>query len=194
MCIKIWKAPTCKLIINKTELQEILFPLLIHNKIFFLTETRINQFNLAMYILKNDIKLYDEINKDKIENTFCLPIKTNDYTLLPFFRNWIVGFTCSEGSFFIKSNNDGCFKLKQRLHTNLFEAFKIIFETNRKIGTTNNYNQFGVSSKAEIQKVINYFSFEGLHPLIGLKYIQYIKWLDNLKSSTRYNRLNYPIL
>ena len=85
------------------------------------------------------------------------------------------------GSFFIKMNNDGCFQLKQRVHSNLFEAFKLIFGgsieslTNRKIDTANNYNQFGVSSKSDIQTVINFFSFQGLHPLIGLKYIQYIK-------------------
>ena len=80
------------------------------------------------------------------------------------------------------------------MHTNLFEAFKLVFETNRKIDTTNNYNQFSVSSKSDIQKVINFFSFEGLHPLIGLKYIQYSKWLNNLKNSLRYNKLNYPLL
>ena len=60
------------------------------------------------------------------------------------------------------------------MHTNLFEAFKLVFKTNRKIDTTNNYNQFGVSSKSDIQKVIDFFSFSGLHPLIGLKYIQYV--------------------
>jgi hypothetical protein len=113
---------------------------------------------------------------------------------LPFFKNWIVGFTCSEGSFFIKSNDDGCFQLKQRIHTNLFEAFKLVFKTNRKIDTTNNFSQFSVSSKSDVQIVINFFSFEGLHPLIGLKYIQYIKWLNNLQNSTRYNKLHYPAL
>ena len=81
----------------------------------------------------------------------------------------------AEGSFFIKSNNDGCFQLKQKIHTNLFEAFKLIFSTNRKINTTNNYSQFSVSSISDIQKVINFFSFSGLHPLVGLKYIQYAK-------------------
>ena len=90
-----------------------------------------------------------------------------------------MGFTCSEGSFFIKSNNDGCFQLKQRIHSDLFEAFKLIFSSatpqNRKIDSTNNYNQFGISSKSDIQKVINFFSFLGLHPLVGLKYIQYVK-------------------
>jgi hypothetical protein len=190
------KSPCCKLVINRTELQEVLFPLLLHNNIFFLTETRIDQFNLAMYILKNDIKMFDYLpsSKNIIENVFELPDNANDYTLLHFFKNWIVGFTCSEGSFFIKNNNDGCFQLKQRIHTNLFEAFKLIFNTNRKIGTTDNFNQFGVSSKSDIQTVINFFSFEGLHPLIGLKYIQYLKWLNNLQNSKRYNKLHYPQL
>ena len=189
------RSPTCKLVINKTDLQEVLFPLLLYNKIFFLTNTRINQFNLAMFIFKNEIKIYDQIpDINKIPAVFEIPKNPFDYTLLHFFKNWIVGFTCSEGSFFIKSNNDGCFQLKQRIHTSLFEAFKLIFDTNRKIDTTNNYSQFGVSSKSDIQKVINLFSFSGLHPLIGLKYIQYVKWLNNLRYSSRYSGLNYPRL
>ena len=188
------RSPTCKLVINKTDLQEVLFPLLIYNNIFFLTDTRVDQFNLAMYILKNDIKLYNEIhNINNIPTIFEIPKNPFDYTLLHFFRNWIVGFTCSEGSFF-KSNNEGCFQLKQKIHYNLFEALKLIFDTNRKIDITNNYNQFGVSSKSDIQKVINYFSFSGLHPLIGLKYIQYVNWLNNLRESSRYSSLNYPQL
>lgn len=194
------RSPTCKLIINKTDLQEVLFPLLIFQNIFFLTLTRKDQFNLAMYIMKNDIKLYNQIpDINNIPAVFEIPknsaLRALDYTLLPFFRNWIVGFTCSEGSFFIKSNHDGCFQLKQRIHTNLFEAFKLIFRacaTNRKIGTTDNYSQFGVSSKADVQNVIYFFSNSDLHPLVGLKYIQYIKWLNNLRESSRYSNLNYP--
>lgn len=82
----------------------------------------------------------------------------------------------SEGSFFVKSNNDGCFQLKQILHVMLFEAFNMVFNTSRKIDTEKGiYNQFSVSSKADIQTVINFFSFSGLHPLIGLKGIQYYK-------------------
>ena len=88
------RSPSCKLVINRTELQEILFPLLIHNNIFFLTETRINQFNLAMHILKKDIKMYDEIpSRDNIEDVFKLPEDAKSYTLIHFFKNWIVGFT-----------------------------------------------------------------------------------------------------
>uniref|UniRef100_UPI0024100973 hypothetical protein n=1 Tax=Diaporthe sojae TaxID=165439 RepID=UPI0024100973 len=176
------RSPTCKLVINKTDLQEILFPLLIYHKIFFLTITRMDQFNLAKYIMKNDIKLYSQIpNLNNIPAVFEIPENPIDYTLLHFFKNWIVGFACSEGSFFIKSNNDGCFQLRQRIHTNLFEAFKLIFNTNRKIDTTNNFNQFGVSSKSDIQKVINFFSFSGLHPLVGRRLIEYLSWVETLK-------------
>lgn len=185
------RSPTCKLVINKTELQTILFPLLLHYNIFFLTETRINQFNAAMHILKNDIREYNMIGSE-IKPTFTIPNEPQKYADLHFFNNWIVGFTMAEGSFFVKANNDGCFQLKQKLHLNLFESFKIVFETRRRIDTSENYNQFGVSSKADIQKVINFFSFSGLHPLIGLKNIQYIQWLNNLRTSVRYKDLVFP--
>lgn len=82
------RSPTCKLVINKTDLQEILFPLLIYHNIFFLTITRRDQFNLAMYIMKNDIKLYNQIPDIKnIPVVFKLPQNSFDYTLLHFFRN-----------------------------------------------------------------------------------------------------------
>jgi hypothetical protein len=189
------RSPTCKLIINRTDLQEVLFPLLLYHNIFFLTVTRKTQFDLAMYILKEDIKTFDNIpSKEKIPTIFKLPETSLDYTKLPFFKNWIVGFTMSEGSFFMKKNNDGCFQLKQRVHVDLFEAFRLIFNTSRrKIETEKGlYNQFGVSSKADVQTVINFFSFSGLHPLVGLKGIQYLKWLDSLRNSSRYKNLNFP--
>ena len=188
------KSPSCKLIINRTDLQEVLFPLLLHHGIFFLTETRRAQFDLAMFILKNDIKVYDQIPaRGDLPTLFKLPKTALDYVSLPFFKNWIVGFTISEGSFFVKNHNDGCFQLKQRVHVLLFEAFKLVFKTSRKIFTEKDlYNQFSVSSKADIQTVINFFSFSGFHPLIGLKGIQYLKWLTVLRNSSRYGNLNFP--
>lgn len=187
------RSPTCKLIINKTDLQEVLFPLLLHHNLSFLTETRNNQFNTAMVILEQDIKRFDNIpNISKIPKLFYVENSEN-YVKLSFFKNWIVGFTMAEGSFFIKSNNDGCFQLKQKIHTSLFESFKLVFNTNRKVDIEKNmYNQFSVSSKNDIQTVINFFSFSGLHPLIGLKGISYLKWLNDLKITNRYGNLNYP--
>ena len=54
------------------------------------------------------------------------------------------------------------------------------------------YNPFSVSFKADIQTVINFFSFSGLHPLIGLKGIQYLKWLTIIRNSSRYSNLIFP--
>lgn len=80
--------PCCKLVINKTDLQEVLFPLLIYHDIFFLTETRNDQFNTAMFILNQDLKKYDEIpNIKDITKIFVLPVNAEDYIKLSFFRN-----------------------------------------------------------------------------------------------------------
>ena len=190
------KSPSCKLIINRTDLQEVIFPLFIHHGIFFLTDTRRTQFDLAMFMLKQDKKVYGELpvkGKVEIPTMFKLPETALDYVSLPFFKNWIVGFTMSEGSFFIKNNNDGCFQLKQRVHIMLFEAFKLVFNTSRKIDIEKGiYNQFSVCSKTDIQTVIDFFSFSGFHPLIGVKGIQYFKWLKSLRNSSRYHNLNFP--
>ena len=190
------KNPICKLIINKTDLQEVIFPLLIHHNIYFLTKSRRAQFDLAMFIFKNDVKLYKEISQIKdVPTIFELPYTALEYLSLAFFKNWLVGFTNAEGSFCIKKNNDGCFQLKQRIHLQLFEAFKLLFNTKRNNSIEmDRYIQFSVSSKTDIQTVINFFSFTGLHPLIGLKNIQYFKWITSLQNSIRYKNLNFPSL
>ena len=188
------KNPICKLTINKTDLQEIIFPLLLHHNIFFLTESRRAQFDLAMLIIKNDLKLFNQIsNYNKVPTIFELPKTASEYLSLAFFKNWLVGFTNAEGSFCKKKNNDACFQLKQIIHVQLFEAFKLLFKTNRNISIEmGKYAQFSVSSKTDIQTVIDFFSFSGLHPLIGLKYIQYLKWITSLQNSYRYKNLNFP--
>ena len=80
------RSPTCKLVINRTDLQEVLFPLLLYHNIFFLTDTRIAQFNLSMYILEKDIKMYNEI-PSSIPAVYKLPDNPADYILLHFFKN-----------------------------------------------------------------------------------------------------------
>jgi hypothetical protein len=80
--------PTCSLIINRTDLQEIIFPLLIHHGIFFLTDTRRAQFDKAIFIFKNNIKLYDQVSNIKeIPTEFQLPITPSNYLELAFFKN-----------------------------------------------------------------------------------------------------------
>jgi hypothetical protein len=186
------RSPACKLIINKTDLQEIFFPLLVYHNIQFLTMQRSSQFNMAMFVLKNNITSYSCL-PNSAPNFYELPVDARDYVNLPFFKNWIVGFVVVEGSFFIKENKEGSFQIKQKMHYEMFEAFKIVFNTNRKISIDKFcYSQFGVSSKADIQRVIDFFSFSGLHPLVGLKCIQYLSWLEDLSKSTRYKILKFP--
>ena len=226
------KKPSCRLIINRTELQEIIFPLLIYHGIFFLTEARRDQFDLAMFIFKNDIKLFDKLpnsggnafatccwcsppngaacasegtdtskrratldSRKEIPTIFELPNTASGYLKLAFFNNWLVGFTNAEGSFLINKNNDGCFQLKQRIHLELFEAFKLLFDSKKNTYfEKDKYIQLSLSSKTDIQKVINFFSFSGFHSLIGKKSIQYFRWLTNLRNSNRYKNLNFPPL
>ena len=89
--------PICKLVFCKTDLQEVIFPLLMHHNIFFLTESRRAQFDLAMFIFKNDLKLYNLISSQgqikEIPTIFELPKTASDYLSLAFFKNWLVGFT-----------------------------------------------------------------------------------------------------
>jgi LAGLIDADG endonuclease len=128
----------CKLVIHKSELQNVLFPLLLNYNIFFLTKERRAQYLKALYIMKNNITLYNEI-PNSIDESFVneyYPLSLNkieDIINLRFFNDWIVGFTIAEGSFIIKSNNDACFQLRQRTHTTLFEAIKLKFKTNVNI-------------------------------------------------------------
>jgi len=135
---------TVKYTISRTDLQEIIFPLFIHHKLFFLTNTRRNQFALAFFILQNNLFYFADIPTN-YPQSYNLPKTAIDYTLLPFFKNWIVGFNISEGSFFEKNNNDFCFSLRQRTHTLLFNSFKIIFDTNKNIEERDGYSTFIVS-------------------------------------------------
>ena len=185
------KINTCKLVINKTDLREVLFPLLLHHKLFFLTEIRREQLDKALFILQNDIKLFSAIPA-VIPSIFPLATSASGYAGLPFFKNWIVGFTMAEGSFLFKSNLDACFQLRKRKHVLLFEAFKIVFGSGRKIGLSAGHNLFSVCSISDIQRVVNFFSFSGHHPLVGYKWIQYEQWLTNLRNSKRYSCIKFP--
>lgn len=187
------KSPTVRLIFSKSELQEILFPLFLYHELFFLTKTRRAQYFMAMHIFSSGIQKFSEL-VSVAPVTQELPGSALEYANLPFFKDWLVGFSCAEGSFLIKKNNDGCFQIKQRLHLLLFEAFKLVFNTSRKVTVDKElYAQFSVSSKSDVQNVINFFSFSGYHPLVGLKSVQYSTWLEKLGNSERYKNLKFPV-
>lgn len=52
---------TVKIIFSRTELQELLFPLFIHHGIFFLTDTRRAQYQLALHVVTSQITKFDLI-------------------------------------------------------------------------------------------------------------------------------------
>lgn len=191
---------SASLIINKTDLQELLLPLLRAYNIRFLTSNRINQYDKIVYIFENNIKNYSQIPGKKLTSEQYIinkePLTKCNYITLPYFKNWIVGFTIAEGSFFIKTNNDACFSLKQKLQSSeLFEAINLVFNSKRKITVNKGHYQFQftVSSKSDIQQVINFFSFSGHHSLLGNKLLIYNMWLTDLKKSKRYFNLNFPV-
>jgi len=136
---------TVKYIISRTDLQEVVFPLLAHHGLFFLTNVRRAQFYRVMHILQNNINLFSQLPTD-IPARNSLPTTPLGYIQLPFFLNWIVGFTIEEGSFFCKANQDICFSLRQRTHLLLFAAFKIVFNTNTVGEESGGYSKFVVSS------------------------------------------------
>jgi hypothetical protein len=80
------KSPTARLVISKSELQEVLFPLFLHHGLFFLTESRIGQYNMAMHIFNNDIKNYSELPSVAL-NTQELPTSALGYANLHFFKD-----------------------------------------------------------------------------------------------------------
>jgi len=69
-------------------LQEIIFPLLNYHNIFFLTNTHISQYELAIFILESNLILFSEIPAvSLIPQQNFLPTTALGYYQLPFFFN-----------------------------------------------------------------------------------------------------------
>lgn len=183
---------TVKYIIGRVDLQEVVFPLLLHYNIQFLTDTRREQFRLALNVLINNITLYKDLNK--LSNTLVeLSSTPIEYLDLPYFKNWEVGFTMSEGSFSIKASGELFFNLTQRSHVILFEALKLLFNTTRKVDNTyKGYSKLSSSSVKDLTNVVNFFSYSDLHPLVGYKKLQYDKWLEAMRGLPRFKNVKLP--
>ena len=90
--------------LGSAPLQEVFFPLLQYHSLYFLTDVRNAQYKKAIYILTQNINKYEDIppviEMENINFNNIPNYDRNDYINLPFFLNWIVGFTIAEGSFF----------------------------------------------------------------------------------------------
>lgn len=80
------KSPTARLVISRSELQEVLFPLFLHHGLFFLTKTRRDQYHMAMYIFNNNIKNFQEL-PSVAPVLQELPVSALGYANLPFFND-----------------------------------------------------------------------------------------------------------
>jgi len=181
-----------KLTINRTDLQEVFFPLLTYYGIFFLTETRRAQYNIAMYVLMTGIVKYSDIPSVIPSVVPSLPLTAAGYLLLGFFANWVVGFTVTDGCFCIKDSGEVEFSLRQRSHPILFQAFNLLFSTKRKVYEHGGNAKFAVSSVIDITTVVNFFSFSGLHPLLGLKAANYRTWIEYIRVQRRFKDVRLP--
>lgn len=77
----------------------------------------------------------------------------------------------------VKRRGDVTYQLRQRAigHIELFKAFTLLFKTKRSVELSKGYLQFVVGSVKDIERVIEFFSCSGLHPLVGLKHDNYAR-------------------
>lgn len=116
---------------------------------------------------------------------------------LDYFADWVVGFTIAEGSFGVKEKGSAFYQIKQKGIEN-YEVIKAIclIITGReaypiKADSVNAY-QLTLSSKADVQKVVSFFSSSNNYPLLGYKLKGYDLWLIALKGSNRYKDIKHP--
>lgn len=172
--------------------------------LFFLTENRINQYNLLLYTLDNNVKKW-ELLPDVIPNysPIILNNPTNILRNVWYYKDWLVGFVVAEGSFFVQANKEISFSvLRSTLAKKVIkfyspegsESIHLFFKPNRAIyySKDKDVSLVRMSSVKDIQKVVNFFSFEDNYPLVGFKKDSYEIWLKALKESSRYKDLKLP--
>lgn len=184
-----------KLVLYNFELKYVLVPLLLKHGLFFLTENRINQYNLLLYTLENNVKKW-ELLPDVIPNysPIILDNPANILRNVWYFKDWLVGFVVAEGSFFVQANREISFSVSQKGNKNLMEAIHLFFKPTRSIyySKDKDVSLIRMSSVKDIQKVVNFFTFEDNYSLIGFKRDSYEIWLQALKESSRYKDLKLP--
>lgn len=178
-----------RLIFYKKDLTAVIIPLIKEYRLQFLTTNRLNQFALLNYILDNNIKYWEDVKFKPSVLEWSVQYLLN----LDYFSNWIVGFTVAEGSFGIKSNGSAFYQIKQKGIENysIIKAISLLIvgkDPNLKAEYPD-YYQLSLSSKSDVQKVVNFFSSGELY---GYKLIQYKRWLEAIRSSKRYKEIRIP--
>ena len=183
-----------RLILYKKDILKFIYPYLKINNIEFLTYNRRKQFFLFKYIVENNIKHWDNLNLQEIDNLFYdynKKLNFLDIINLPYFNNWLVGFTIAEGSFHVKSKGTAHFSIVQSGIEN-YSIIKAIHyfikgndSINHQIRPENSViYRISFSSKKDINFVINFFNNNNL---LGLKKIQFDNWKSFIYSKNNIN-------
>jgi len=184
-----------RIIFSKKDLVDIIIPLMRKYNLSFLTSQRIKQFEKVNYIISNSIIRWKDFNILKIKKHKNKSV--TDLLNLDFFPSWLVGFTIAEGSFGFKRNKSAFYNIKQKglINYSIIKAIGLLITgkvPNEVKPDSADCYQLTLSSKSDIQKVVNFFSFNN-HLLLGYKLKQYEIWLINIKKSSRYKDTNIPI-
>ena len=183
-----------RLIFYKKDILNIIYPYMLSKNIEFLVYNRRKQYFIFKYIIENNISHWESLNLEKIEDLFY---KSNrkleflDIINLPYFNNWLVGFTMAEGSFHIKARGSAHFSIVQ----SGLENYPIIKAIHYLIKGSDSLNyqikpenskvfRISFSSKKDLNFIINFFENNNL---LGLKKIQFDNWkpyvLSKIKGS-----------
>ena len=191
-----------RLIFPKRDLVTVIIALIKLYNLQFLTINRARQYALLNYILENNIVHWENIEFTPSVTEYSV----NDKFNLDFFAGWLVGFTVAEGSFGIKRSGEAFYQIKQKGIENyavssLFFFFSIYYKKKKREGIIKaiclliagrealpikadavNCYQLTLSSKNDVQKVVDFFSSPD-NSLYGYKLEQYNLWLDALKGA-----------
>jgi len=170
-----------RLIISKTDTFNIIYPFLKYSNIEFLIHNRRRQFFLLKYIIDNNIKYWEDVDLNKINNLFVEYNKKQqlgfvDIINLPYFNNWLIGFTIAEGSFHIKNRGTAHFSIVQSGIEN-YQVIKAIHYFIKGPNTLNHQikpenskvYRISFSSKKDLNFIIKIFD----NNLLGLKKLQF---------------------
>lgn len=177
-----------RLILFKTDILKIFYPYLQSNNIEFLTYNRRKQYFLLRYIIENKIIHWDNLNLEEINNLFQNSNKQfnfSDIINLPYFNNWLIGFTIAEGSFHKKANGRCHFSIVQSGHEN-YQIIKSIHylikgseSLNHKINPENDkVYRISFSSKKDLLFIVEFFE---KNKLLGLKKLQFDNWKSKIR-------------
>nr|YP_009690299.1 LAGLIDADG homing endonuclease [Fomitiporia mediterranea]QEG57079.1 LAGLIDADG homing endonuclease [Fomitiporia mediterranea] len=179
-----------RLILYKTDILNTIYPYLKINNIEFLTYNRRKQFFLFKYIIENNIKHWENLNLEEIDNLFIKNNKKLNFHQiinLPYFYNWLIGFTIAEGSFHVKSNGRAHFSIVQSGLEN-YQVIKAIHYfikgplSLQHVIKPENFKVYRISfsSKIDLDIIIKFFEN---NQLLGLKKLQFDNWKSYIFSN-----------